>query len=116
MEIADFRGGPWQDRGRAAGALGEGKEGREIARTLFALSPIPIIEPDKLPTDWTTNFNVTREIGDRWLVGDGSVLLSVPSAIVPRTFNSLFNPLHPQAREFEIKQSFVYPFDMRIRC
>src|ERR1700724_701625 len=59
--------------------------------------PIPIIDPDKLPTDWTTNVNVTREIGDKWQASAASVLLSVPSAIVPRTFNFLFNPLHPQA-------------------
>lgn len=77
--------------------------------------PVPLIDPDKLPTDWNTKISVTRDIGDKWLASTSSVLLKVQSVIVPRTFNLLFNPLHPQAREFEIRQMIVYPFDVRIK-
>lgn len=71
--------------------------------------------PSELPTDWTTNVRATREVGDKWLVEGSSVLLRVPSVIIPCTFNLLFNPLHPHAKEFDIRQSYVYPFDVRIK-
>ena len=76
---------------------------------------VPIQDPAELPSDWTTNVRATREIGDKWLAGGSSVLLRVPSVIVPRTFNFLFNPLHPHAKEFDIRQAYVYPFDVRLK-
>ena len=76
---------------------------------------VPLIDIDNFPVDWTTNLIVTRGIGDKWIAGATSVLLRVPSVIVPRTFNYLFNPSHSLAREFSITQKFTYPFDVRIK-
>jgi RES domain-containing protein len=67
----------------------------------------PVLDVDKLPTDWNINLNTTQDIGDKWLADASSVLLKVPSVIVPRTFNFLFNPLHPQARDFEVRHDYV---------
>jgi hypothetical protein len=41
--------------------------------------------------------------------------LRIPSAIVPHTWNYLFNPAHPLAAEFHIIEALDYPFDGRIK-
>ena len=76
---------------------------------------IPAVEPEDLKRDWIKDVDVTRAIGDKWLAEGTTVLFRVPSVIVPSTFNVLLNPVHPQAREFEITQVYVYPFDVRLK-
>jgi RES domain-containing protein len=73
------------------------------------------VQLEELQDDWVENVEITRAIGDRWLAEGSTVLLRVPSAIVPSTFNVLFNPVHPRAREFEITHVYVYPFDVRLK-
>ena len=51
-----------------------------------------------LPDQWEERLEHTRALGDTWLATNHSLLLQVPSAIMPHTTNFLFNPLHPQAR------------------
>ena len=51
-----------------------------------------------LPEHWEEDIACTRSLGDAWLVSGGSLLMKVPSAIMPHTHNFLFNPLHPQAQ------------------
>jgi RES domain-containing protein len=58
---------------------------------------------------------VTRDSGTAWLEKKRSVLLQVPSAIVPETANFLFNPSHKQAAKFHIAEVFSYPFDLRLK-
>jgi hypothetical protein len=52
-----------------------------------------------------------------WLQKKESVLLEIPSAIVPETGNFQFNPIphHPDARKFRIAGAFSYPFDARLK-
>lgn len=76
---------------------------------------IPVIKPEKLPQDWHTNQASTRDLGTAWLRKNGSVLLQVPSALVPKTANFLFNPSHPDAAKFRIVEAFPYPFDVRLK-
>ena len=68
-----------------------------------------------VPADWQYQGEITREIGTAWLRGNSSLLLKVPSAIVPATFNLLFNPTHPEARNFRIAEVITYPFDTRLK-
>jgi RES domain-containing protein len=68
-----------------------------------------------LPKDWQLQLEVTRDLGTAWLASNESVLLRVPSAIVPETVNLLFNPSHKQARRFRIAEVFSYPFDHRLK-
>jgi RES domain-containing protein len=70
---------------------------------------------ESLPPDWAMKPEITRKLGDKWLQEKASVLLRVPSAIVPQTCNYVFNPLHPDASQFTIVQTYTYPFDMRIK-
>ena len=40
---------------------------------------------------------LTREFGSRWLSEKRSLMLLVPSFVMPHDLNVLINPLHPQA-------------------
>jgi RES domain-containing protein len=76
---------------------------------------VSAIKADDLPTDWRTRLEVTRDLGTAWLEKNESVLLQVPSAIVPETENFLLNPSNKQATEFRIVEVFSYPFDLRLK-
>jgi RES domain-containing protein len=81
----------------------------------------PDITPDAiavgdLPQDWQTRLDATRQLGTDWLRSNHAVLLRVPSAIVPHTTNLLFNPLHSDAKAFQIAEALNYPFDLRIKA
>lgn len=76
---------------------------------------INTIEPSKLKRGWTARVEVTRELGSAWLKQARETLLRVPSALVPETFNYLLNPLRADARLFQIEESFVFPFDARLK-
>ena len=69
-----------------------------------------------MPTDeaWQRDLALTRNVGDQWLATGSSLLLRVPSAVVGRTFNVLFNPAHPQAPACRIVSVARYPFDDRL--
>jgi RES domain-containing protein len=68
-----------------------------------------------LPKNWQTQLEVTRDLGTTWLERNESVLLRVPSVIVPETANLLFNPSHKLASTFRITDVFAYPFDLRLK-
>ncbi|MFY9936575.1 MAG: RES family NAD+ phosphorylase [Silvibacterium sp.] len=76
---------------------------------------VPSIAPAELPKDWRERIETTRDLGTHWLERKESVLLRVPSALVPQTANFLLNPLHPDAKMFQIIETLVYPFDARIK-
>lgn len=68
-----------------------------------------------LPEDRAGQTRLTQELGTAWLSGNTGVLLRVPSAIVPFTWNYLLNPAHPLAAEFRIAEVTAWPFDGRIK-
>ena len=76
---------------------------------------VPSIETKELPQDWRTRVEVTRDLATAWLKRSESVLLRVPSALVPETVNFLFNPSDTQAKKFHITDVFSYPFDPRLK-
>ena len=76
---------------------------------------VPSIPIVSLPKDWQTHLEVTRDLGTAWLEKKRSVLLQVPSAIVPETANYLLNPSHKQAAKFRVAEVFSYPFDLRLK-
>jgi RES domain-containing protein len=73
------------------------------------------IHANALAEDWRSSLEATRDLGTAWLLKNESVLLRVPSAIVPETMNCLFNPAHRQAAEFRIVEAIAYPFDVRLK-
>jgi RES domain-containing protein len=77
--------------------------------------PVEDVHDADLQTGWVKKPRSTRAIGSKWLHSNAAVLLRVPSAIVPHTFNYLFNPVHPDAQSFSIVEVVSYPFDIRIK-
>lgn len=67
-----------------------------------------------LGRNWRDDEPRTRSLGDAWLRAGRTVLLFVPSAIVPRTRNCLLNPLHRDAARLKIVSAARYPFDARL--
>lgn len=70
----------------------------------YALIPVEFdealvlsIQEHQLPDNWTKSppMPSTQRIGDEWAATATSVVLSVPSVIVPHEFNFLLNPRHP---------------------
>lgn len=70
--------------------------------------------PEQSDAHWRQHLTLTRRIGDQWLSAGGSLLLRVPSAVVGRTVNLLFNPAHPQAPECQVVSVARFPFDGRL--
>lgn len=71
---------------------------------------------NKLPADWRKSppGAPTMEIGDRWVASGRSLLLAVPSAIVPNERNFLLNPAHPDLRRLRIQKPVEFLFDERL--
>jgi RES domain-containing protein len=72
------------------------------------------VSVDQLPADWLEKTEVTRALGDGWLKNGSAPVLSVPSAIVPETFNVLLNPAHRDARRIVIIQTGEHAIDPRL--
>lgn len=71
------------------------------------------LKPEDLRAGWTGNSSVTRQAGDGWLKQGQSLLLRVPSALVPGAFNMLINPQHPDAAMMGIVSAAKVPLDPR---
>jgi RES domain-containing protein len=76
--------------------------------------PIERVSVDQLPADWPERTEMTRVLGDSWLTRGTSALLSVPSAIVPETFNVLLNPAHQDAKRVVIVETGEHAIDPRL--
>ena len=72
------------------------------------------LKDSALDKDWMDDLDVTRAIGDEWLLGSSSLLLRVPSAVMPHSYNYLFNPKHPLAKDVVIVSAVQHPFDSRL--
>ena len=96
----------------------------EDRRLLFAAIPVEVpegiaietLEPDTLPANWRDE-NVPQEaqaIGADWAAKKQSVLLRVPSVVIPNEHNYLANPHHPDFPRLIIQPSKPFSFDQRL--
>jgi RES domain-containing protein len=72
------------------------------------------VEAGAFPPDWTEDITFTQGIGDRWLSEHRSLLLQVPSVLVPETWNLLVNPQHTEANLLKITMTYQHAFDARL--
>lgn len=74
-----------------------------------------ILEITELPKSWRSysNFEETQRSTQKWLFEKKYLVLKVPSAIVPMSFNYLINPLHPKIENVLIIRSELFDFDER---
>jgi len=66
------------------------------------------------PTDWKERPEFTSNLGDAWLTSLETSLARVPSAIIPRTWNYLLNPEHPDAKHVTVAEVIKERFDNRL--
>jgi RES domain-containing protein len=82
----------------------------------FPQELVEILNPNSLPQHWR-RFPTPPEvqaIGDQWLRISSSVLLRVPSAIIPHEHNFLINPTHADFSKLEIAGPVPFDIDPRI--
>ena len=63
--------------------------------------------------DWSVGSAASQCIGDDWLARGASLLLRVPSVVVPVGWNYLLNPAHPDARRVRTRW-IEYRLDARL--
>jgi RES domain-containing protein len=74
---------------------------------------IPLVD---LPKNWR-KFPAPSElavIGSKWAVSNESLVLRVPSAVVPHEFNILINPSHPDMKHVTIAAVEGFAMDDRL--
>ena len=76
-------------------------------------TPVGTVSLDLLPEDWRSHPRIARATGDAWLTSGLGLLLRVPSAILPDTWNVLFNPSHAEAAGARIVKTEKVPLDPR---
>lgn len=83
---------------------------------LSAVVPDDSLEIATLPPDWRNYPHPasTKRYGDEWLKSQCSLVLRVPSAILPLEFNYLLNPNHPRFTELQLQKPFELSYDERI--
>ena len=71
---------------------------------------------DVLPADWQAWPwpASTQELGSYWFTTRASVVLEVPSAVVPFQRNYLINIRHPDFAELEMEPAVPFPIDPRL--
>ena len=77
---------------------------------------ILMVDLANLPSGWNANphTNASTDFGDAWLTSMASLALYVPSAVVPRAFNILLNPDHPDFDKVTIDSPEPFRFDRRL--
>lgn len=75
-----------------------------------------IAEPLQLPPDWWQSPapKSTKDLGSTWAQSNRSLLLRVPSVVVPWEHNYLLNTSHPQYRQVDLGEPQPFAFDPRL--
>jgi len=70
----------------------------------------------QLPKDWQREPPPVslQRLGDQWVKAGDSVILAVPSAIVPNELNLLLNPRHPDFSKIDIHTATDLTLDRRL--
>jgi RES domain-containing protein len=76
---------------------------------------IEAMEEKTLPEGWnkTNKYSVCQDIGSAWFAAGNTVILKVPSALVPQENNYILNTLHPDFKNIRLIKSEEFYFDSR---
>ncbi len=79
----------------------------------LAIREVPM---EDLPAEWRRQPGPPelRDIGTRWARSSETVVLKVPSAVVPGEHNFLLNPRHPDFGRLAILEAEPFEFDERL--
>jgi RES domain-containing protein len=89
---------------------------RVAIRFEFVDALVTTVGAADLPKDWTNPDAPPslKAIGDAWVASGRSLLLRVPSAVIPVEFNYLCNPAHPDFKKLVIEPAAPLPIDPRL--
>ena len=71
---------------------------------------------DALPPDWRAlpASDSTRRVGEQWVAEARSLVLRVPSVVLPAEANFVFNPAHPAAGRLQVGPAEALDIDPRL--
>jgi RES domain-containing protein len=87
-----------------------------IPATLPDGMAIERVDASRLPSDWRTVRRVEhlRTIGAAWAASKRTMVLAVPSAVLPDETNYLLNPLHPEFKRLRTGRPGTLLTDARL--
>ena len=73
------------------------------------------ISRSQLPEDWRlySSYSISQPLGSAWFNRKETLLLRVPSAVVPGDFNVVVNAMHPLYDQLQEISRETFPFDQR---
>jgi len=77
---------------------------------------LPVEKFRALPKNWSASpppLEIQR-IGDDWARGQASVVLKVPTSVLPVEFNYLINVEHPEFSKIKLSKTQSFTFDERL--
>lgn len=82
----------------------------------FREQQVEVLQAENLPAGWDARpyVKASQEVGDAWLEEARSLVLQVPSVVVPHEYNYLINPLHPEYSGLVFSDAMPVPFDPRL--
>ena len=88
----------------------------QMVRVEFDDGLIERLDAGVLPTTWRDYPApaTLAAIGDAWAINGRSVVLQIPSALVPDENNYLLNPTHPDFRKLKVGKPQSFQFDRRL--
>ncbi|HZV34772.1 MAG TPA: RES family NAD+ phosphorylase, partial [Verrucomicrobiae bacterium] len=77
---------------------------------------LQLFDMTALPNDWQEEPPPPslQSLGDEWAKSGASAILAVPSVIIPKEFNFLVNPRHPDFTKLQIDAPTDFAFDPRL--
>lgn len=74
------------------------------------------VKVESLPKNWRAYpaSESLQKIGSSWAAEKRSLLLQVPSAVIPEEYNYLVNPEHPEFKELKAERPQRFKFDSRL--
>lgn len=132
---ASLAGGRWNHRGTAV-IYGSGSLALSALESLVHFSArtappdyvrfeivvpagvrVEAVDRASLPPGWAEEDPplTTRDLGTRWAEGGRSLILKIPSAIIPTEHNYLINPRHQDFTRLSIGPPLPFFFDPRLK-
>ncbi|HEY7246941.1 MAG TPA: RES family NAD+ phosphorylase [Xanthobacteraceae bacterium] len=74
----------------------------------------PREELDRGAPGWERDSSISRRYAKQWLAEQQAALLRIPSIVLPRAWNFLLNPTHPDAGRIRIVSAARAEYDRRL--
>ena len=86
------------------------------ATVTFDSDLVTKVDEDDLPEGWDSKpaTSVSQEFGDKWIQSAESVVLRIPSVVVPGEYNYVLNPSHPEFGKVELGNVVSIDLDSRL--